>query len=219
MCVVVDVLGLPRLGGLPWVDVATEAAYEEFSRKVGSPGAPPGNLTAYVRWLAVHRQVLFHGSRRGGIEELRTERETGDSTAYGGQRAVFATDDPVWAMWFALLARGPGFRSTRNGVWSIRGRRRYFFSVDSDDADVLADGWLYVLPRAGFTPEPAVAGLLQSGQWVSPEPVKPLARLAVTPADFPFADLIGRHNSGDSMVRTLWNARTAYRRRPRALGS
>ncbi|MEU0093111.1 hypothetical protein [Kribbella sp. NPDC006257] len=132
---------------------------------------------------------------------------------------MFATDDPVWAMWFALLARGPGFRSTRNGVWSIRGRRRYFFSVDSDDADVLADGWLYVLPRAGFTPEPAVAGLLQSGQWVSPEPVKPLARLAVTPADFPFADLIGRHNSGDSMVRTLWNARTAYRRRPRALGS
>jgi hypothetical protein len=163
--------------------------------------------------------VLFHGSQRGGIEELRIERETGDSTAYGRQEAVFATDDPVWAMWFALLARGPGFRSTRNGVWSIRGHRGYFFSVDSDDAEVLTDGWLYVLPRDGFTPEPAVAVVLQSGQWVSHKPVKPLARLAVAPSDFPFADIVGRHSSGDSMVRTLWNARTAYRRRARALGS
>jgi hypothetical protein len=111
------------------------------------------------------------------------------------------------------------FRSTRNGVWSIRGRRRYFFSVDSDDAEVLTDGWLYVVPRDGFTPEPAVGGVLQSGQWVSREPVKPLARLAVTPSDFPFADIIGRHSSDDSMFRTLWNAHTAYRRRPRALRS
>jgi hypothetical protein len=116
----------------------------------------------------------------------------------------------------ALLTRGPDFRSTRNGVWSLRGERQYrqyFFSVDSDqpDTSLLADGWLYVLPRDGFTPEPPVAGLLQSGQWVNPNPVTPLARLAVTPKDFPFAGIIGRHTSTDSMLQTLRTARTTFR--------
>ncbi|MEU4198236.1 hypothetical protein AB0E69_40505 [Kribbella sp. NPDC026611] len=171
----------------------------------------------YLRWLAIHRQVLFHGSQRDSISELRPDRESDDSTAFGSQRAVFATDDPGWAMWFALLTRGHGFRSTRNGVWSIRGdtqNRQYFFSIDSDqpDSELLTDGWLYVLRRDGFTAEPAVAGMLQSGQWVNPNPVRPLARIAVAPADFPFTSVIGRHSGSESMFRTLWKARTAYRR-------
>jgi hypothetical protein len=217
-------LGLPRLPELPQLDPATHRAYEEFTRSyVDPPGSPerlrpPGQTTTYLRWLVTHRQVLFHGSPRDSISELRPDRESGDSTAFGNQRAVFATDDPVWAMWFALLDRGRDFRSTRNGVWSIRGdrqNRQYFLSVNSDqpDAEFLADGWLYVLPRDGFTAEPAVAGLLQSGQWVNLNPVRPLARIAVAPADFPFTDVIGRHRDSESMLRTLWNARAVYRRR------
>jgi hypothetical protein len=217
-------LGLPRLPELQHLDPGTQSAYEEFTRRyVDAPGTPevlrpPGQVVAYLRWLAVHRQVLFRGSQRDRISELRPDRESGDSTSFGSQRAVFATDDAVWAIWFALLARGRGFRSTRNGVWSIRGdyqKRQYFFSVNSDqqDAELLTDGWLYVLPRAGFTAEPAVAGLLQSGQWVNPNPVRPIARIPVTPTDFPFTSVIGRHGDNESMPRTLWNARTANRHR------
>ncbi|MFC9693888.1 hypothetical protein ACFTSF_35370 [Kribbella sp. NPDC056951] len=176
-------------------------------------------MTDYLRWLAVNREVLFHGSPREDLRELRTDRETGDSTAYGRQQAVFATDDPVWAMWFALMPRGGDLRSTRNGVWSVRGdsRSRYFFSVDSDlpDGELLTDGWMYVLPRHGFTREPALARVLQSGQWVSPDSVRPLAHLAVTPADFPLAAVVGRHSEGDSMLKTLRAARTAFRRSTR----
>jgi hypothetical protein len=208
-------LGLPRLPPLPPLDAATRRTYEEFTEGPAEP-RPPGQLLTYLRWLATNRPVLFHGSQRDNIGELRPDRESSDSTAFGNQRAVFATDDPVWAMWFALLTRGPGFRSTRNGVWSLRGERQYrqyFFSVDSDrpDTSLLGDGWLYVLPRAGFTPEPAIAGLLQSGQGINPNPVKPQARLAVSPNDFPFADLIGRHTSNDSMLRTLRTVRSAFR--------
>ncbi|TDO47312.1 hypothetical protein EV643_109205 [Kribbella sp. VKM Ac-2527] len=215
-------LGLPRLPEVPQLDAATQRAYEEFTRRyLDSPGTldrlrPPGKVMTYLRWLAVHHQVLFHGSQRDGISELRPDRESDDSTPFGSQRAVFATDDAVWAMWFALLARGRGFRSTRNGVWSVRGdrqTRQYFFSVNSDqlDAELLTDGWLYVLPRAGFTAEPAIAGLLQSGQWVNPDPVRPIARFPVIPTDFPFTSVIGRHSDTESLVRTLWNARTANR--------
>jgi hypothetical protein len=217
--------GLPRLPELPPLDPAKHRAYEEFtSRYVDPPGSPaplrqpPHDMSTYLRWLGTRRQVLFHGSQREDLSELGPGRESSDSTEFGNQRAVFASDDPIWAMWFALLIRGPGFRSTRNGVWSVRGsrnHRQYFFSVDSDqpDADVLAHGWMYVLPRDGFTAEAPFAGLLQSGQWVNPNPVRPLARIAVTPADFPFAALVGRHSSAESMIRTLWRARTAYRRR------
>jgi hypothetical protein len=215
---------LPRLPDLPPLDPATHHTYEEFTKHYVDPSAsqeqlqPPGQTSTYLQWLANHRQVLFHGSKRDNISELRPDRESEDSTAFGNQRAVFASDDPVWAMWFALLARGPGFRSTRNGVWSIRGDtqyRQYFFSVDTDqpDADLLTDGWLYVVPRDGFSAEPAVAGLLQSAQWVNPDPVRPLTRIAVAPADFPFTNVIGRHTGSESMFRTLRNARKASRRR------
>ncbi|WP_432942917.1 hypothetical protein ACQPXM_38485 [Kribbella sp. CA-253562] len=216
------ILGLPRLPELPPLDHATHRAYEEFTKSyVDPPGSqqrlqPPGLTTTYLQWLANHRQVLFHGSKRDNLSELRPDRESEDSTAFGNQRAVFASDDPVWAMWFALLARGPGFRSTRNGAWSMRGETtwQYFFSVDADqpDEELLTDGWLYVVPRAGFTVEPAIAGLLQSAQWVSPDPVGPLARIAVTPADFPLTSAIGRHTGSESMFRTLRNARRTSRR-------
>ncbi|WP_147304647.1 hypothetical protein [Thermasporomyces composti] len=219
-------LDLPRLSGRPEPDAHTQRAFEEFTaRFVDPPGSPrplqaPGDTLTYLRWLATHRAVLFHGSRRGGIGELRPDRESRDASPFGNQRAVFASDDPVWAMWFALLNRGPGFRSTRNGVLSAgdgQDARWYFFSVDMDRARPLFvdEGWLYVVPRDGFTVQPSLAGVLHSAQWVSPDPVRPLARFAVTPSDFPFADHVTRHTRGDSMVKTLWNARTSARRRAR----
>jgi hypothetical protein len=217
-------LGLPHLDAPEQPDPSTHREYEEFTKTfVDPPGSAeglgaPGDTTSYLRWLATHRQVLFHGSQRDNISELAVDRESTDSTTFGNQRAVFATDDPIWAMWFALLTRGPGFRSTRNGVWTIRHdplTRQYFFSVNTtqSDEDLFTDGWLYVLPRDGFTPEPPFAGLLQSGQWVNLNPVAPLARLAVSPSDFPFRDVIGRHTDADSILRTLRNARAAFRGR------
>jgi hypothetical protein len=219
-------LDLPRIPDRPEPDVQTQREFEEFTvRFVDPPGSSralqaPGDTLTYLRWLATHRAVLFHGSRRDGISQLRPDRESRDVTAFGDQRAVFASDDPVWAMWFALLNRGPGFRSTRNGVLSAGDGQRarwYFFSVDMDRARPLFvdEGWLYVVPRDGFTVQPPLAGVLHSAQWVNPNPVRPLARFAVTPNAFPFADHVGRHTRGDSMVTTLWNARTSHRARRR----
>jgi hypothetical protein len=220
------------LGTLPdvTVDNTTAAAFEHFTRQYldlseDAPGPatppqlphPPGDTLTFLRWLADRRTVLFHGSHQPGLPELRPDRHSRDTDPFGDQRAVFATDDPVWAQWFALLNRGPGFRSTRNGAWSLRGvrRRQYLFSVNSDVSDdrVLTDGWLYLLSPDGFRPQPSVAGVCLSGQWVNPRPVRPLACLAVSPADFPFADQIG-HPYPRSRSDTHMSIRSATSVRP-----
>ena len=208
--------GLPTVPGDP-VSPATARAYETFTRErvdgsaAVTPIEPPGEPLPYLRWLAANRPVLFHGSGRAGLTELRTDRETGDSTDFGSQQAVFASDDPLWTMYFALLRRPPELTSTRNGSWSAVGatKRFYFFSVNAGvpEEAVLGPGWLYVLPRQQFVVQPPAFGVLHSAQWVSPQPVRPLACVAVEPADFPFAGRIGRHRPDESMWRTAWDAR------------
>jgi hypothetical protein len=53
------------------------------------------------------------------------------------------------------------------------------------------DGTVYLLPPDTFTPT-------YDAEWISPTPVRPRARLAVTRADFPFAGQVFRHRSGES---------------------
>lgn len=173
---------------------------------------PPAPAFTYLSWLAAHQPVLFHGTKRGALTELGTARESSDVSVFGNQQAVFASDDPVWAMFFAVVNRGPALTSMRNGSVSTVGspdRRHYYFSVNErpgDDA-VLGPGWIYVLPRAGFRAEPAHFGVLYTSHWVSERLVRPLFRIAVSEADFPFAPRIGRHHPEESMLRTLWKAR------------
>jgi len=215
---------LPEVPAIP-LDDATGLAYREFTAAnldgaAGGPVAalePPGPLLGYLRWLAAERRVLFHGSRRGGLDELRTQRETRDAREFGDQTAVFASDDPVWAMFFAVLRRDGDFRGTRNGAVSVVGdplARRYYMSVNAEVAPGTekTDGWLYVLPADGFEAEPPRWGHLDLSHWVSRRPVRPLARFAVTAADFPVP--IVRHADRESELRTIWRARLPRPRRP-----
>jgi hypothetical protein len=198
------------------VDEAIGRRYEEFTARhidgataVGTP-VPPGPLLGYLQWLATHRRVLFHGTRRDGLAELSTARRTRDASAFGDQTAVFASDDPVWAMFFAVLVRGGAVTSMRNGAVSTRRdplRRRYWMSVNHEvpPGAEKASGFLYVLPATGFVSEATRLGLYTS-HWVSHVPVRPLARFAVAPEDFPLP--IGRHHRDESTLRTVWRART-----------
>ena len=95
-------------------------------------------------------------------------------------------------LFFALFARPP--------VWSLRnacnlraGRRRYFFAIDTDPAatESWTDGTVYLLPPDSFEQT-------YDAEWISPAPVRPRARLAVSRADFPYADRVFRHRFGES---------------------
>lgn len=173
----------------------------------------PGPVADFLRYLSTDHHMLFHGTKRAGLTRLATERESGDSREFGRQEAVFASSDPLWAMFFALVNR-PYAKSFRNGSLASIGnpaKRRYYLSADVPDAEpLLTPGWMYVVSDEGFRSEPSPRGLIETGQWVSTDPVRPLAAVAVSPADYPLAAAVRRHQPDERTLTTLWQSRRQW---------
>ena len=193
-------LRLARLPSLPPPAVAPEVEAEfaavADALLAGQAAAVPEPRLNFLRWLAENRPVVFHGSPRDDLSELSTKRQSRDTTAFGNQQAVYASSDPVWAIYFACLRRDGGWTGTRNGSMGRSGGplypRRYFFLHNRGSAapDRLGPGSLYLLPRRTFVADEPLGGVIDTAHLVSHEPVRPLARLDVTPEDFPFRDRV-----------------------------
>jgi hypothetical protein len=167
----------------------------------------PEPRVEFLRWLGAHRPVVFHGSQRNDLTELSTERRSRDATAWGNQRAVYATTDAVWAIYFATLRRDEGWTGTRNGTLGVgRGRRAYFFvhNRGSESPRRFGPGSLYLLPPGPFEAAPPILGLVDTAHLVSRAPVRPLARIDVTPEDFPFRDRIGYYREREPVWISIW---------------
>jgi hypothetical protein len=166
----------------------------------------------FLRWLAEHRPLVFHGSPRDDLRELSTERRSSDTTAWGNQEAVYASTDPVWAIYFACLRRDRGWSGTRNGSMGLAGGplypRRYCFLHNRGSAspDRFGPGSLYLLSPETFVADEPLAGAIDTAHLVSYEPVRPLARLDVTPADFPFRDRVRYYRDGEPGWASLLRA-------------
>jgi hypothetical protein len=201
-----DVARLPSLPP-PAVDAEMEARFAVAADEVlaGEATSVPGPRLDFLCWLAENRSVVFHGSPRDDLHELSTERRSRDATAWGNQEAVYASTDPVWAIYFACLRRDQGWTGTRNGTMGQAGGplypRRYFFlhNRGSASAERFGPGSLYLLPPSSFIAARPVADVIDTAHLVSREPVKPLARLDVTPEDFPFRDRVRYYSDGEPL--------------------
>lgn len=152
----------------------------------------------FLRYAVTHNEVLLHGTNRADIAAL----EPRPQTDYSGRptSAVFASGDGIWPFFFAVLDHARFRGSLRNGCFVVGRpgaleRRFYFFSVS---AAMLAQGcWtggnIYLLPRTTFARTDV--GRVRFDEWASPELVRPLARLAVAPEDFPFLHQVTGHES------------------------
>jgi hypothetical protein len=184
-----------------------------FNDPADGPTAAPRPLVPYLRWLAETHPVVFHGSQERGLVELSDERRSRDTRGYGDQTAVFASQDPVWALFFAVLRRDV-MRSTRNASFGsdagVRDRR-YMFSVDADGSP-FAPGALYVLPAYGFTHEPRLGGLFDTAHRTRVGAVRTLGWFEVEPGDFPLVGHTIKHSGADSIARTIWTAGWGRRR-------
>ena len=151
---------------------AAEAAVDGFLKLAdANVGSRPLDVDAFlleqprvVRWqflsgLAARRRIAFHGTGDPGIERFEP-REPVDFAPFGKQRAVFATSDPIWAMFYAIVDRGR--LTLNNGCIFVldakgRGEPYYYFSVSREElaGRPWRTGYLYFLPADTFVEQPA----------------------------------------------------------------
>jgi hypothetical protein len=183
-------------------DGATDEAVDAFlAGDLNLAGLPPGIVPwRFLCALAARRRIAFHGTGDPGIERFEP-REPVDFAPFGQQRAVFATSDPIWAMFYAIVDRAGHALTLNNGclVLDDLGESYYYFSVSRQalDRQPWRTGYVYLLPADPFVEQP---GATYAGhpahvpQLASPVAVEPFARLRVEPGDFPFLDRIGGHD-------------------------
>jgi hypothetical protein len=154
---------------------------------------------AFFRYLLEQRPVLLHGTGDPAIRRFEPQRQTDYDNEW--TNAVFATDDPIWPLFFAVVNR-PVARSLINACSRRYGESHYYFSIGTHpkQPDAWRRGWIYVLPRATFDLHPS------GPEWLSPVAVTPLARFGVEPADFPFLGDVTRHTLGEPVGRAVVRA-------------
>jgi hypothetical protein len=155
----------------------------------------------FLCWMTETKKVVLHGANGSTVDTLEP-RQADDVSEFGARRAVYAASDGIWPMYFAIADRtvvtslvNACIHLDDNGA----GTNYYYFSVNHDalTSGPWIAGTIYVLARDTFEAEPEDTwqGLrCAPTQWVSPVPVRPMARLAVTPDDFPFLRQVRSHD-------------------------
>jgi hypothetical protein len=193
------------------IDNGTRRAFDELlDAALAAGGGPrldyqlPAPKWQFLCHVADQRGLALHGSGNGDIA-LFEPRQADDLSEFGRQRAVYAASDGLWAMFFAIVDRDRFALSVTNACVRLAdaaGRLSapyYYFSVSQMalPRQPWRAGTVYLLPPDTFTAQaPLPFGEAQAhiAQLASPEPVAPLARLAVTPQDFPFLPQIRGHD-------------------------
>lgn len=167
----------------------------------------PDNVSAaeFLHFLSNKDELLFHGSNSSNIDLLNPRIQEN----YRGEKikAVFASGDAVWAMFFAVLDREQYHGSLRNGSFLLsypggERERYYFFSINKEmmSKKPWRSGSVYILPRDSFGK--TGKGNVQFDEWASEKPVIPLAKFDLLPAEFPLLEQVGTHNEQESIYLT-----------------
>jgi len=167
--------------------------------------------------LASDARRDFLGALYGdqSLAELEPRKAT-DVTEFGDREAVYAAADGIWPIFFAIVNRDLPVRSLVNScAWIVEltGTRRgpyYFFSIDPADhpGSPWRDGTVYLLPGETFErqpPQPYQGVTIDTTQVASSVRVRPLAKLTVSPADFPFLPQVRRHDADEMRRRASAN--------------
>jgi hypothetical protein len=203
---------LPR----PEFDItpSNQAAFEELWQS--TPGGScinyrlPYPKWQYLTYLCDTRELVLHGSQVLSIDTIEP-RQANDKKAFSNQRAIYATTDGIWVIYFAILDRqNYPEMSLFNSCFHVRlsddrlSDSLYFFSITQS---VLihkpwCEGVIYILPRQKFAqeaPQQIMGAEVVFPHWISTSAVKPIAKVLVEPQDFPFLDQIHGHNN-DKLV-------------------
>jgi hypothetical protein len=191
------------------LDDATRAAFDALIPTAPDPaGCPtiqydlPAPKWLFLCYAAEQHNVALHGSGNPDIAMFEP-RQSNDLNEFGNQKAVYAASDGIWAMFFAIVDRERVASITNACVRLVEQSGLthgpyYVFSVSRSalPARPWRTGTVYLLPRTTFVnqePMPFGTSQVHIAQLASLTAVQPLARLTVTPADFPFLAEIRGH--------------------------
>lgn len=158
----------------------------------------------FLSYIGQAKDVVLHGSFRPDINKIEP-RQANDIRAFSAQRAIYATTDGIWAIFFAILDRQRYPMGLHNTCLQIRdgsdqfSEPLYFFSITRSalDQQPWCNGAVYILPRESFEQEPVLkieGAEILVPHWVGKKPIRPVSRLIVGPADFPFLGQIRGHD-------------------------
>ncbi|REK54538.1 MAG: hypothetical protein C6W55_11945 [Thermobacillus sp.] len=157
----------------------------------------------FLSWLCETKNIVLHGSANPAIAEFEP-RQSNDVNEFGNRRAVYAASDGIWPIYFAIVDR-ERVTSLLNGCFRIPDDEDggyayyYYFSVDQDALPHFPwkNGMIYLLPRDSFEQQAPIefdGTRVEMTQWASPVAVRPIAKLAVEPDDFPFLCQVEGHD-------------------------
>ena len=190
----------------------TPTKQSEFEALIDAtpPGASVDYRLMYPKWqflsfLCQSRQLVLHGSQNLELNEVEPRRAN-DIKAFSGQKAIYATTDGIWVIYFTIIDR-KNFSplSLFNSCLDIHIPPDqvlgplYFFSITHSALvqKPWCNGAVYILPRQTFEQEPPqqMSGAeIIFPHWISHKPVRPVAILHVQPQDFPFLAQIHGHD-------------------------
>lgn len=190
------------------------ATFEALWRSTPAGGLIDYQLTdpkwQFLFYLCDTKELVLHGSQVLNIEVVEP-RQARDKRAFSNQRAIYATTDGIWVIYFAIVDRKqyPELSLFISCLCVSIGDQLtepyYFFSITQSALlkKPWCEGSVYILPRQNFIQEAAqkTQGVeVIFPHWISTMPAKPLARLYVKPQDFPFLDQVHGHND-DKLVQ------------------
>jgi hypothetical protein len=197
-------------------DAEAIAAFDAlYDRAVtAGPEEPITYTLPWPRWefiahVADRRGVIVHGSQNTGIEVFEP-RKADDAHPFGDRAAVFGSSDGLWSMYYAILDRAKFPMLLVNAAFRLEeedgrlGEPHYYFSISNTALPhrPYARGMIYFLPAGKFEampPQMVGTTRIHIAQHASLSPVRPLARIAVAPEDFPFLDQMRGHDD-----ETVW---------------
>jgi len=174
------------------------------SALIGNPRVPISYNLSYpkaefLNYICDWRGFVVHGSPLTDLVTLQPIRKSSDKNEFGNRQQIFASPDANWAMWFAILDKAK-CNLTRNGSIRLgRGNNRvkfYHFELPKENKEnqPFIEGMLYIT-RAQDFPDKRSYPILEwfdgeIEEWGSTQPVSPLAKIRVTPRDFPYLDKV-----------------------------
>jgi hypothetical protein len=168
----------------------------------------------FLHYISTNKPIVLHGSNNTEINSFEPRVQT----LYDGtmSKAVFATKDPIWCIFFAVINKKSVVGNIRNGSLTTNGKQRYHFYSLTTQTFIngpRTDGMIYFLPEDSF--QHISKGTIQFNEWISKDAEFPIAKMKVQPSDFYFLHKVSCHDANEKPLKTwfLYKLRTLFKKK------